>query len=211
MKALLIKDFFILKKQLNWILIILLFFSIFTFFQGEGMLLLTLGFVFGTVQLSSLFAYDEMSRWDQFANCLPVKRKQIVLSKYIFALLLSIGILLIIFPIVFLLNSINGIIPLNELTAFFCFIVALSIIVNSISLPFYVKFGFQKGRIAMFGVVFIPIFLIGFMKDKLANLIGQLPSVETFYKIAYVLPFISFLLLIVSYVLAVSFYKKKEF
>lgn len=211
MKALLLKDFFTIKNQLNWIAAILLFFLVITFISGDSMVLLTLGIVFGTVQVSSLFTYDEMSRWNQFVNTLPVKREQIILSKYLLTIFLSVGIIILISIIFTIQNVINLQYTFNEAIAIFCIILFLTSLFSCITIPLYVKFGPQKGRIAMYFVIFFPIGVITFIKDEVEKLVSQLPSIETLYKIAYSLPLLSCILFIISYYLSVSFYKKKEF
>lgn len=211
MKALLLKDFFTLKKQLNWIVFIILFFIVFSFFTGDGMLLLTLAFVFGTVQVSSLFTYDEMSRFDQFVNTLPVKKENVILSKYVLTVLLTIGINIIIIPVVAFHNMNNPKDLPIDLVSIICFFMSVTIFLSSITLPFYVKFGSHKGRIVMFAVVFIPIFLMGFIAKSIENVMTNFSSFETINTIAYFSPIVSCLLLVVSYFISVNIYKNKEF
>lgn len=211
MKALLLKDFFTIKKQLKWIIFIILFFIVFSFISGDGMLLLTLAFVFGTVQVSSMFTYDEMSRFDQFVNTMPVKRENIILSKYVLTVLLTIGINIIIIPIVAFHNMNKPTDLPIDLVAIFCIFISLTIFLSSITLPFYVKFGSQKGRIIMFAVVFIPIFLIGVIAKRIENVLNNFTSFETLNTIAYLSPIVSCFLLVVSYFISAAIYKNKEF
>lgn len=211
MKALLLKDFYTIKKQLEWILFILLFFTVITFISGDGMILLTLGVVFATVQVSSLFTYDEMSRWDQFVNTLPVKREDIILSKYLLTVFLTIGIIVVISAIIAIQNKINPQFTLKEAAAVLCVVIFLTTLFSSITLPLYVKFGSQKGRIALYVVIFLPIASIGFISYWFENFVSHFPSMDTLFSFAYYLPIISFLLLIISYLISVNFYKNKEF
>ena len=55
---------------------------------------------------STSFSYDELAKWDRFAASVPGGRKKVVQGKYIFALLVALGILatglLLILPLAFL-------------------------------------------------------------------------------------------------------------
>ena len=77
MKALLLKDWYVLRKQL-WVWFVLLFiWSI-----VPTLYLNLMAVVYGAMIPYSVMAYDQRSRWDKFARLLPYSDRTVVLSRY---------------------------------------------------------------------------------------------------------------------------------
>ena len=78
MKALILKDLYVLWKQMRVFIVILLVISI-----SNG----TFGSVFIVLWVAMLpytaMAYDERSKWDQLAAMMPYSTRDLVLSKYV--------------------------------------------------------------------------------------------------------------------------------
>lgn len=208
MKALLLKDFLAMKSQLKMIITILLVFIAVSFFLQDSFYLVLSIFIFGTIQVTASFTYDEMSHWDQYANTLPLEKSDIVKSKYVLSLLLSIGTLLLFSPILLLINNWTNGIPLIDFLPIICLMATGSLIIMSFLLPIYIKFGPQKGRLFLFLIVILPI--IGF-NASLSFILDKLPPVETLQKLSFVSPIFGAILFVLSYMLSVKFYETKEF
>ena len=87
-----------------------------------------------------------------------------------------------------------------------------SFIFEAIMYPIIFKFGVEKARIAIFVFVFAFIFLINFLvmqTNMLSNLSPILTFIGNYYYI--VLPLIGILALVISYIISVKIYMKKEF
>ena len=77
MKALLLKDWYILRKQL-WVWFVLLF----IWSVVPTLYLNLMAVVYGAMIPYSVMAYDQRSRWDSFARMLPYSDRTVVLSRY---------------------------------------------------------------------------------------------------------------------------------
>lgn len=183
MKGLLCKDFVLLKKQIKIFLVMLLVFVALESF-GEldsSFLMGYLPFIFSTYLISSI-SYDEFNNGLSFLLVLPVSRKGYVVEKYIFGGCLAVlGCLsALLLTTVFKLKAVGaaGMLPLFLEEAFGMGIIFFGIaIFISIQLPVQLKFGSEKGRMILFGVVF-GIFGVGYVLFK------ALQSVVDFKKIA---------------------------
>jgi ABC-2 type transport system permease protein len=175
-----------------------------------------LGFVGALFSLSSI-SYDEFDNGNAFLFSLPITRKDYVLEKYIFGLISGIMFLLLGTVISLVAIGITKTGSFNEifLTAGSLFPTILLIL--SIMLPLILKFGGEKGRIAIIGVMGL-IFVIGLLLIKtteylgidLYDLINKLPKFEP---LVYIILFLLFSVVIlgISYLISLTILKKKEF
>ena len=166
--------------------------------------------------LSSI-SYDEFDNGNAFLFSLPITRKDYVLEKYIFGLISGIMFLLLGTVISLVVIGITKTGSFNEifLTAGSLFPTILLIL--SIMLPFILKFGGEKGRIAIIGVMGL-IFVIGLLLIKTTEylgidlyvLINKLPKFEP---LVYIILFLLFSVVIlgISYLISLTILKKKEF
>ena len=147
MKALIIKDTYVIWRQMKYFLILILIFSA-----------LPSGFnnAFAVIYTSMLpytaLAYDERSKWDQMAAMMPYSTRDVVLGKYVFgwlciggAAVLS-GLLQMALSLVVDRVFLPGVMVLSVLGA---------VCILAISLPLMFRMGVEKGRLAMFLVIFL--------------------------------------------------------
>ena len=147
MKALIIKDTYVIWRQMKYFLILILIFSA-----------LPSGFnnAFAVIYTSMLpytaLAYDERSKWDQLAAMMPYSTRDAVLGKYVFgwlcigaAAVLS-GLLQMALSLVVDRVFLPGVMVLSVLGA---------VCILAISLPLMFRMGVEKGRLAMFLVIFL--------------------------------------------------------
>ena len=147
MKALIIKDTYVIWRQMKYFLILILIFSA-----------LPSGFnnAFAVIYTSMLpytaLAYDERSKWDQLAAMMPYSTRDAVLSKYVLgwlciggAAVLS-GLLQMALSLVVDRVFLPGVMVLSVLGA---------VCILAISLPLMFRMGVEKGRLAMFLVIFL--------------------------------------------------------
>ena len=147
MKALIIKDTYVIWRQMKYFLILILIFSA-----------LPSGFnnAFAVIYTSMLpytaLAYDERSKWDQLAAMMPYSTRDAVLSKYVFGWLCIGGAAV-------LSGLLQAIISLVIDRAFLPGTLAMSVLgalcILAISLPLMFRMGVEKGRLGMFLVIFL--------------------------------------------------------
>ena len=217
MKGLLIKDFRLMRGQRTFFLSIIAI-SILTAVTSSNTLFAIsfLGFVCPMFVLSSI-SYDEFDNGNAFLFSLPITRKGYVFEKYIFGLILSIAALIFSTAVCLIISVIKNTVSINEI-----FITALTVfpaelLILSLMLPFQLKFGAEKGHIAIIavlgGVSVISVILVKAAEAMNINLYELLNAVsklgmQTFF-LLYLL--ISFIILIISCRISIKVINKKEF
>ena len=166
----------------------------------------------GIILFISTFSYDDFNNWNSYAVTLPNGRKNVIKSKYIASIILT-----VILGIVSLAigvgigyaktNSIN----LDETISALMGTVLSNVIIISLLYPIVFKFGATNGRIILFAVVFgiagIGALIAQFVDMTfIINMINRLDS----YAIVAI-PIISVILLGISYLISNKIYQSKEF
>ncbi len=90
MKALMLKDFYVLKKQIWLFALVIVIFQVFN--NGTATLI---SILYAVLLPASAFAYDDRSHWDEMELMLPYSTHQIVLSRYCVGWISMLGFLLL--------------------------------------------------------------------------------------------------------------------
>ena len=209
MVGLIKKDLLMIKSNLKMVLIMLVVFFIMSL-QGEFDISFVPPFIVVMLFMST-FSYDEFNKWDAYAVTLPNGRKNVVKSKYIASLILTIVTIIL----TIILNSLVGLINNNlEFDKFISTIMGCVfgvILIQSIMYPFIFKYGMEKGRIGLFVISFAIVGIIGLLSSVLK--INIPTNVVTFFDNYWfvIIPLISIVLLLISYKISEKIYLKKEF
>ena len=165
MKALVLKDFYVLWKQMRMIMLILILLSV----VGG-----VFNSVFVTVWCSMMpftaIAYDERSHWDQLAAMMPYSKREIVLSKYVLGWLSMAASI-----VLSLAAQTVAAVFTHEASALTTWAVSFlgGVIALDFTLPMVFRFGVEKGRWAFIIVVF-GVALLG---SAAAGMAEELPSI----------------------------------
>lgn len=212
MLGLIKKDLFLLKSNLVYFLVIALVYS-FMIVGGsfDGSFIMILPFI-AVVMFLSTFSYDGFNKWDSYAITLPVDRKEIVMGKYISAIIiiiLSSIIGLFIYCLISLLP--NQIYDIEYVLEEYIGAIFSIIIVISIMFPLIFKFGIEKARILLFVCVFGFIIILELISNYVDfdNLFEVVNILDKWWFI--VIPLIAILFLLISYFISYRIYSKKEF
>lgn len=147
MKALLLKDYCVLWKQLRFFLLFILIFSA---LPGgfNGVFAVT----YAALLPYSCIAYDERSKWDQLAAMMPYTARDLVLSRYVLGWIAAAGActLSLVLQGVFSTLLDTGFYPVTLVLAFFACLTTLAI-----TLPLIFRFGVERGRLLMFLIIFL--------------------------------------------------------
>ena len=209
MVGLIKKDLLMIKSNLKMVLIMLVVFFIMSL-QGEFDISFVPPFIVVMLFMST-FSYDEFNKWDAYAVTLPNGRKNVVKSKDIASLILTIVTIIL----TIILNSLVGLINNNlEFDKFISTIMGCVfgvILIQSIMYPFIFKYGMEKGRIGLFVISFAIVGIIGLLSSVLK--INIPTNVVTFFDNYWfvIIPLISIVLLLISYKISEKIYLKKEF
>ena len=164
MKGLLIKDFKLMMMQKNFFLSIIAIAVVLTVFVKNPSFIIGYLTFIGSVFTLSTISYDEFDNGNAFLFSLPITRKLYALEKYVFGFLtgacscLISLILCMIFGLIFGNYSISD----SLMTAGMSFPMFLFLLL--LMLPVHLKFGSEKGKIA--------VFIVGFLFVKLDQLLG---------------------------------------
>ncbi|MBR4409696.1 MAG: ABC-2 transporter permease [Firmicutes bacterium] len=166
MKGLLLKDFYTVKSMWKYILFIAIVFSLSFWGRGDGTLAAMFSFI-STILLINSLAQDEMDQWNKIALTMPLTCRQIVISKYIFAMLVCIfgtagGLLLTL--IARLLNMSEFAVQIQIVLLGSAVSSAVILLVIALMIPTNLKFGVQKSRYLLLVFVVIPV-LLGALAD----------------------------------------------
>ena len=222
MKGLIKKDLYNLASY-KTTLIIFVCFCVFGFATTESVSIIPILMctIIGMISLST-FNYDASSKSDKFILSLPLTRKEIVLSKYVLAILsVFLGAILgFLFSIlaVFCLNIIrpDHVISLNVQSLFISTIGGMFGIsfIQSIQIPCVYKWGAEKGRIQMFLVIFAIILLIVVLSFWFMNMGISMDEkqIESFFHTygIFLLLFLMIVMYTISYQISYRIFQKKD-
>lgn len=202
MKGLLLKDIISLKQQAKIYLIIIVIWGVVSFVNHDGIFFGMCMILFTMMIPMTSMAYDDRSKWDRYALTMPVSRRDMVLSKYLLALVFAAATLLLTF---FVNYSISF--DLRESLTISLTFFLISMTVAAITLPIFFKFGVEKGRFVLMAAVLIPT-VLSLVASKLHL---TLPDGTTFNQFLPFAPFLGVLCIAFSIFLSIRIYRKKEF
>ena len=207
MKGLLLKDWYMMKKYCRAYLVIAVVFIAVSLVNTDNMFFLFYPCMFCGMIPDNLLAYDERSRWMQYSGTLPYTRAQIVSAKYLIGLLTQVVILVLTGIAQGVKMAVSGTFVLSDFMVLILLLLTVSTLTSSISLPFFFKFGVEKGRTAYYA-------MIGFVCGA-SVLASSLLNAQTEMEIQpnlllEVLPLIGICVYALSWYLSIVFYKKRE-
>lgn len=173
MKALMLKDALVLKKQSLLFIILIFVFSVMPSETFSGF-----GIMYAVLLSVTAIAYDEAAKWDALAAMMPYSVKDIVLSKYLLSYIFIFLAVLLAFASKLIVALVSrtpfapGGIVLSHLPS-----AAVALIIAAIDYPLVFRFGSEKGRyIYLFATVIIAVFatsLLGGAADALPSFLGS--------------------------------------
>ena len=206
MKGLLIKDFYMAKKHC----IILIFISL--LFFGISLLGKSIYFSYYPIAIISILpmnilAYEDYYRWNKSEVTLPISRTQAVLEKYIFLFILILPAIIISNLFFFFVFNFD----IREIISLISIMLFTSVIVPSIVFPVCFKIGYTRAKV--FIGILIPIIMGVIVFINVGNLSGEMLILGEFtpQQNAYLFAVAAVILLGISMLLSIRFYKKREF
>ena len=149
MKALLMKDCYVLWKQMRIFILILLVFCLFNGSFGNLFVV-----IWASMMPYTAMAYDERSKWNQLAAMMPYSTRDIVLSKYALGWLLMVCALVLCLVVQTLAriagSGLDAVAPSGYLLGLLA-----GILILNITLPLFFRFGVEKGRMWMFLLIIL--------------------------------------------------------
>ncbi|GKH33035.1 ABC-2 transporter permease [Muricomes sp. OA1] len=218
MKGLIIKDLCLLKNQLNFFYIICIVGIMMAFTNMNLLFIMNYITIIFTMFTLTTISYDELDNGRAFLFTLPITRKGYVIEKYMLGILIAAvawmvsGGIVLVFTVLRYPGT-----DITESVISMIFYLIIAIVFLDFTLPVQLKFGVDKSRIAIIGVVgavFLVVFavvkLLGMMGIDLVLIIDSLPSaglagVALFAGIGCIL------LTVVSYLASLKIIEKKQY
>ena len=171
MKGLLIKDFKLMKMQKNFfIMIVVISFVVSLLTEDVTFMLGFISFITSLFTISTI-SYDEFDNGNAFLFTLPIDRKKYAAEKYVFGMLLGVCSLFLAIILAVILNLIEKSDTTSDILISAVMLLPFVFLLVSIMIPFQLKFGSEKGRIAISAALGI-VFLISFILGELAAILG---------------------------------------
>ena len=215
MKGLMIKEFLCLRHQSRSLLLMFgILAAIFLImFQAGGrgkalgeaaaVLLVAFPVMLTLVLAINSIGYDEQAKWDAYVLSLPVSRDRIVAARYLSVTLLSLAGAALAFLIGLLLpdlrSSPQGLLIMAA-AAFAC-----PLLICSVLLPLFFRFGIQKARFAI-----AAFFLLPMAVTEIAKRAGSAPSVAQQALLCGLAPAFALAAVVLSYLISCAVYRRKE-
>ena len=206
MKGLLLKDWYMAKKYCRSHFLIVIVFLAVSIADVSNLFFLTYPCIFVATIPTVLLSYDERCRWDEYCGALPVSKSLFVSEKFVFGLLVTV-------PVIIATGIIQTIILKRAGTFDFSYVMELisillftAALVTAVTMPFMIKFGVERGRIAYYVMIGFATALAVFLPDVInADLSGKVNiGFAPFAIVAAVA------LYALSWYLSIVFYKKRE-
>lgn len=214
MKGLILKDILLLKSQMKNLIFIIFGLSVFFLIQGEYNFVISIIPVYLLMLYITTFSYDDFNHFDTFANTLPYARKDIIKSKYILLICGTVFSSILLPIIIFILHLFNNSINLNEVLSSSIGIIFGITIVAAIFTPFIYKFGIQKGRMAIFGLLVAITLILGYIiktfKIDYSFIINYINDMNVWILLLGLFV-ILIIVLYITYKISCVIYTKKEF
>lgn len=202
MKALLMKDCYVLWKQLRIFIFVMLAITVFNGPFGNLFIV-----IWAAMLPYTAMSYDERSKWDRLAAMMPYSVRDIVLSKYLLGWLCCGAAALCSLTIQFVLTLLRAptaaLDPLANLLGF-----CASLCVLALTLPLMFRFGVERGRLAMFLLIFLVCGTAGALSSIAVDIgdgLFRMPPI-----LLIVIPVAAAVLTAISVPLAVRMYQKRS-
>ncbi|WP_041138078.1 ABC-2 transporter permease [Beduini massiliensis] len=175
-------------------------------------------FFTGYIQMLSIviilatFGYDEKVEWDHYAMTLPIKRNDIVKSKYILAYSMVLIMTIIGAVTVTVVNLIQNkdIMADGNMLANLLIASIISLVI-AVVIPFTFKYGSEKGRYVMMSIIVIPLGFAALLNAMNVSMESVIQFIEILAKYPIIYPFVIIIAIGISYMFSLKIFDKKEF
>ena len=149
MRALLQKDWIVLKKYFKMYMLIVALFLCAGTINAKDEFFVIFPLVMSAILTMALISYDERFRWDSYCAAMPISRRLFVSEKYLIDLIMA---AIIFIPCVIGLASRHGL-NSNEFSTVLLVMLGAALLMPAIMLPIIFKLGVEKGRLTYYIVI----------------------------------------------------------
>ncbi len=153
MKALLLKDAYMIRKYCRMYLIMVVIFLVVAMSSTENVIFLVYPCLLAGLLPMTMLAYDENSKWDRYCAALPFTREQQVTAKYMLGFILIVCMSLVCLAAVLIRQAVTGTVSFSSAAQQLLIVLTTALMAPAVSLPLAFKFGVEKGRAARLVVI----------------------------------------------------------
>ena len=201
MKGLLRKDLYMLWHYCKSFLLMIVIFAVMSLADTTNSFYTVYPVMLGSVLPVTLISYEERSGWCRYCQSMPLSRTLIVVEKYVFSLLCSFAMLLLVAAVQFIVFSREITFLWDRYRMMMTSLLAFAFIGPSVILPLIFKLGTEKGRIAYYFVIGTSC-AIAFAFNERQFPVIPLP--------AFLIPVLTLAMFSGSCWLSIQFYQKRE-
>ncbi len=192
------------KPQLkSWAMVLVIFAAYGVIFRNVSMILMMTSML-GLMACFNSFSYDKQFHCNEYLAAMPVSRKEMVWSKYIFMLGLDLilSIVSLIFTAGYAFISKD---PVIEIFAGVGAVLVVTVFMQAILMPMVYIMGIEKARYINMVIWMLPWVLVMLFKDRLPKIEGW-----QIIMVLKIMPFIAALFMVASVCISVSSFRKKD-
>ncbi|QQK79284.1 ABC-2 transporter permease [Salicibibacter cibi] len=219
MKGLLLNQYYSVGKSLwNYLLLSVVITAILLFSQNEMMMAFAtfLPILFMVTPALEVLKHESMSGWNKFVLTLPIKRSQVVQSHYLFYFMVMLIGLLVTIVLFILAELIAGQVLTDQSIYSMMNGVGIAFILGFIAYPLTYQLGTEKSdMVLMFGVIAaIGLYLLsGWLFETILSNMSpdtlQGMNIDLLFSSGFLA--VTLVFFIVSFLITLQVYKKKEF
>lgn len=203
------KDLYMIKNNYKSILIAL---AIYIFYSIEFDMDMSFFLPFmGLMICISTISYDDYNNWHTYATSLPQGKINVIKSKYITTIGITLLLTIISILLSFIIGSVKGTLNIDESLATIMGELFAIIFMLSLIFPILFKYGSEKGRIAMIiiglGMFGLIILISKLVKVEISN--DLINFLESYFIIIFII--VSIIMITISYYVSRKVYLKREF
>ena len=166
----------------------------------------------------STISYDEFDNGMSFLMTLPIERKTYAQEKYVFAGMTSLFSAVGTSVLAYIMGMVMGNpVDMTEVVGVACLIILVSWLMLAITIPLQIKYGAEKGRIAMilaigalFGIFYVLAKVLSSTGTDMNGVVVFLTSLEP-WQIVLGAVIVTVIMLIISYTICVRIINKMEY
>lgn len=170
MRGLLLKDIYVLRKNAR-----IIFFLVALFALLPGRWMTTLAFVYSVMMPMYAMSFDERSKWERMAAAMPYGRRTVVVSRYVLGLIC----VMVVMGVALVGRAVNQMVtgaPIDFMELFS--LCMLGLLFQAFVMPFLVKLGTEKGRMAYIGGI-VLLTSASFVLDSIEQASGVVNAIAS--------------------------------
>lgn len=209
MIGLLKKDFYLMyRTNVIWTLIMLCYPAIGVF--TDNVFFLSFSMMMPVLLINSAIVSDEGCKWEPYALAMPVSRRDIVLSRYLFGVL-NMALIIGIEIVMMLIGSLFGLASSDSLL-FLPIVLAAGFIIISFQMPAMTKYGATKGRMMSMLIIILVMATTGALSALFSDIdVPVFMSTSSACSQIWIAPVLGLLVMAVSALCSIRIAEKRNY